>query len=96
MLAAQLLALLEDDLWLDNARAANAAAQALADAARERLLYPVEANELVLKASAAEAARLRSQGFEFYDWGLGEIRLVTSWNQEPADVDRLAAAIRTL
>ena len=96
MLAAQLLALLEDDLWLDNARAANAAAQALADAARERLLYPVEANELFLKASAAEAGRLRSQGFEFYDWGLGEIRLVTSWNQEPADVDRLAAAIRTL
>ncbi len=34
MLAAQILAMLEDDLWLDNARAANAAAQMLANAAR--------------------------------------------------------------
>ena len=32
-LAAQILAMLEDDLWLDNARAANAAAQTLAKAA---------------------------------------------------------------
>ena len=30
-LAAQILAMLEDDLWLDNARAANAAAQTLAE-----------------------------------------------------------------
>jgi threonine aldolase len=33
MLAAQILAMLEDDLWLENARAANAAAQKLAEAA---------------------------------------------------------------
>ena len=33
MLAAQILAMLENDLWLANARAANAAAQALAEAA---------------------------------------------------------------
>ena len=37
MLAAQILALLEDGLWLDNARAANAAAQTLAEAAGDRL-----------------------------------------------------------
>ena len=35
MLAAQILAMLENDLWLDNARAANAAAQTLAAAAPE-------------------------------------------------------------
>jgi threonine aldolase len=39
-LAAQLLALLDDDLWLDNARAANGAAQTLAHAAGNRLVYP--------------------------------------------------------
>src|SRR5205807_6183478 len=50
-LAAQILALLEDDLWLENARAANAAAQVLAKAARERLVYPVEANEVFLNVS---------------------------------------------
>jgi threonine aldolase len=92
-LAAQLLAMLDGDLWLDNARAANAAAQKLAAAAPRRLVYPVEANELFLKVTADEAQRLRSQGFDFYDWAPGEIRLVTSWDQKGESVDRLAAAI---
>jgi threonine aldolase len=88
--------LLEDDLWLDNARAANAAARMLAEAAPERLRYPVEANELFLTASADEAAALRRQGFDFYDWGPGEIRLVMSWDQQAEAVERLAAAIAAL
>jgi threonine aldolase len=96
MLAAQILVLLEDDLWLDNARAANAAAQALAEAAPDRLVYPVEANEIFLRASVEEAAALRSAGFDFYDWGPGVIRLVTSWDQQGEHVERLAAAIRAL
>jgi threonine aldolase len=96
MMAAQLLALLENDLWLDNARAANAAAQTLAKAAGDRLVYPVEANELFLKVSAEEAASLRSQGFDFYDWGVGEIRLVTSWDSDSVTVDKLATAIGSL
>ena len=96
MLAAQILALLKDGLWLDNARAANAAAQALAKAAPDRLVYPVEANELFLHVSSDEAAGLLAQGFDFYDWGPGEIRLVTSWDQRADDVERLAAAIAAL
>jgi threonine aldolase len=96
MLAAQILALLDNDLWLDNARAANAAAQTLAKAAGDRLIYPVEANEVFLKVSVDEAAALRSQGFDFYDWGVGEMRLVTSWDSDPATVDKLAAAIGSL
>ena len=96
MLAAQLLAMLDNGLWLANARAANAAAQSLADAAPDRLVYPVEANEIFLRVSADEAARLRGQGFDFYDWGSGEIRLVTSWDQDGEAVARLAAAIRAL
>lgn len=96
MLAAQVLAMLEDDLWLENARAANAAAQTLAQAAPKRLVYPVEANEVFLNVSPDEAARLRDQGFDFYDWGPGEIRLVTSWDQQGEDLNRLAAAIAAL
>ena len=96
VLAAQILAMLEDDLWLANARAANAAARALAEAAPERLSYAVEANEIFMKVSADEAARLRSQGFDFYDWGPGEIRFVTSWDQQGEAVEQLAAAIRAL
>jgi threonine aldolase len=95
-LAAQLLAMLDGDLWLDNARAANAAAQSLAKAAPHRLIYPVEANEIFLKVTADEAESLRAQGFDFYDWGPGEIRLVTSWDQQGEALDRLASAIAAL
>lgn len=95
-LAAQLLAFLEADLWLDNATAANAAAQIIAGAAPERLLYPVEANEIFIRLSAAEAATLRSQGFDFYDWGEGAARLVTSWHHREEDVAPLAKAIAAL
>jgi threonine aldolase len=96
MMAAQILAMLDGDLWLDNARAANAAAQKLAGAASHRLIHPVEANELFLKASDEEAARLRSKGFDFYEWGPGQIRLVTSWDSKDEDIDRLASAIAAL
>ncbi|MDQ3482711.1 MAG: beta-eliminating lyase-related protein [Pseudomonadota bacterium] len=95
-LAAQILAMLEDDLWLENARAANAAAQTLARAAPHRLVYPVQANEIFLKASSDEAAALRAAGFDFYDWAPGEIRLVTSWDQSGEPVEKLAAAIAAL
>jgi threonine aldolase len=96
MLAAQILAMLEDDLWLDNARYANAAARTLAEAAPDRLVYPVEANEVFLCVSAEEAAALRANGFDFYDWGPGEIRLVASWDQGGEPVEQLARAIRDL
>ena len=95
-LAAQLLAMLKDDVWLKNAKAANGAAQQLATASAGRLVYPVEANEVFIRMSPAEAAALRAQGFDFYDWGPGEIRLVTSWNQPENEVSALASAISAL
>jgi threonine aldolase len=96
-LAAQLLAMLEGGLWLENARAANSAAQIIADAAPERLMYPVQANEIFIRLSADEAASLRAQGFDFYDWGAfdgngGAARLVTSWHHSAEDVSPLAQA----
>ena len=95
-LAAQILAMLDDDLWLANARAANAAARTLAEAAGDRLVYPVEANELFVRMTADEAAAIRAQGFDFYDWGPSEVRLVTSWDQDMDAVSQLAAAIEAL
>lgn len=95
-LAAQILALLENDLWLENGRSANAAAQSIAAAAPDRLVYPVEANEVFLRVTSDEAATLRSAGFDFYDWGPGEIRLVASWDQTHEDVTKLASAIQGL
>ena len=63
---------------------------------RERLVLPVEANELLVRMTADEATAIRAQGFDFYDWAPGEVRLVTSWDQDMAAVERLAAAIRAL
>lgn len=95
-LAAQILAMLQDGLWLENARAANAGAATLGQAAGARLVYPVEANEVFVRMNGEEAARLRAQGFDFYDWAPGEIRLVTSWDQPRQEVSALAAAIAAL
>ena len=95
-LAAQILALLDGDLWLANARHANAAAQELAAAAGARLLHPVEANELFVTCTAAERDVLRSQGFSFYDWGNDAARLVTAWNSDSGHVAALARAIAAL
>ena len=96
-LAAQLLVMLDNDLWLANARAANDAAQTLAKACGAgRLLYPVEANELFVRMTPAEATTIRRQGFDFYDWAPGEVRLVTSWDQDMGAVAKLAAAIEAL
>jgi threonine aldolase len=95
-LAAQIHALLDEDRWLNNARAANTGAAALRRAAGGRLLHPVEANEVFLAMSPAEAAQLRSQGFDFYDWADGEVRFVVSWDQPQAEIDALASALAAL
>jgi threonine aldolase len=95
-LAAQILALLENDLWLETARASNAGAALLAKAAGDRLVHPVEANEVFLRVTAEEAARLRALGFDFYDWGPGEARLVVSWDQRDDAIRPLADAIAAL
>lgn len=95
-LAAQVLSMLDDDLWLDNARAANASAATIAAAAGARLVHPVEANEVFLRATPDEAAALRAQGFDFYDWAAGEIRLVTAWDSPAEQVALLAQAITQL
>jgi threonine aldolase len=95
-LAAQIHAMLDDDLWIANGRAANARAATIGAAAGDRLVHPVEANEVFLRATPAEAAMLRAQGFDFYDWAAGEIRLVTAWDSDAGHVAQLAEAIRTL
>jgi threonine aldolase len=94
--AAQLLAMMKDDVWLRNARAANHGARQLAAAAAGRLLYPVEANEVFVQLYPGEADRLRALGFGFYDWGAagsGEARFVVSWDTPEADIAALAKAL---
>lgn len=95
-LAAQLIAMLDNDLWLDNARAANAAAAEIATSCGERLMHPVEANELFVRCTADEREALRAQGFGFYDWTEDSARFVTAWNSDPDAAAALARAISAL
>ncbi len=95
-LAAQLLAMLEGDLWLENAHAANAAAQAIVEGASERLLHPVEANEVFIRLSAQERETLRGVGYQFYDWGADAARLVASWDSDLGEARALGQRIADL
>jgi threonine aldolase len=104
-LSAQLLAYLENGLWLKNAAHANAMAarlaQGLTAVAAARLLHPVNANEVFIELPEATVASLEHQGFHFYRWPLQigasgvTIRLVTSYATPSADVDELIAAAKS-
>lgn len=95
-LAAQLLAMLEGKLWLENALAANEAAAIISHGAADRLLEPVEGNQLFVHISAVERAQLREQGFAFYDNGPDGARFVTAWDSKREDCQALAEAIAAL
>ena len=95
-LAAQIIAMLEGDVWLDNARAANAAAAIIAGGAMDRLVHPQRINELFVRADAAERQALRDAGFAFYDWDERTIRLVTHWATDHGHAHALAKAIAAL
>jgi len=95
-LAAQILALLDGKLWLENAGAANEAAAIISRGAAGRLLEPAETNQLFLRLTSAERAALRGQGFAFYDHGDDGARFVTAWDSKPEDCQALAEAIAAL
>lgn len=102
-ISAQLEAYLENDLWLNNARHANAMAARLAEGLAAlpgvALAYPVQANEIFAHLPEAMITGLLERGFMFYRWGPEEnreIRLVTAFNSPESDVDAFLAAARVL
>ena len=106
-LSAQLVAYLEDDVWLENARQANAMAARLARGLAEvpgaRLLQAVDGNEIFAALPEALIARLETAGFHFYRWpllavedGAAAVRLVTSYASTVADVEDFLGETRKL
>jgi threonine aldolase len=101
-LSAQLEACIEDGRWLKWAEHANRMAARLSHGLRllpaVRLLYPVDANELFLSLPEHMIAGLIADGFVFYRWndveGGAVVRLVTAWNTDQSDVDRLIERAR--
>lgn len=99
-LAAQIVAMLEQDRWLCWAAHANAMAAALAQGLAARgvaLAHPVQANILFPHWPAGTSARLRAAGAMFYDMpapaGMEGARLVTHWATTESDVARLLSLI---
>jgi threonine aldolase len=101
-LSVQLIAYLQDGLWLRNARHANAMAARLAATLETlpglRLAQPVQANELFVAMPDRVIDALLAEGFEFYRWPVSAgvsgpvIRLVTSFCTATADVDAFVTA----
>ena len=73
LLGAQMVGYLENDHWIDNARHANAMAEALtqglASMAGVRLPWPTEANEVFVVVPQAAAARLAKDNIRAAPWG---------------------------
>jgi threonine aldolase len=99
-LSAQLDAYLTDDLWLRNARHANAMARrlgaGLAEVPGASLRNPVEANEVFAELPDAMIEGLQAVGFQFHRWEGTCIRLVTAFNTPAADVDAFIDAAHRL
>lgn len=99
-LSAQLDAYLTDDLWLRLARHANAMADRLAAGLTAvpgaSLRDPVEANEIFIDLPEPVIAGLEQRGYAFYRWDGTVIRLVTAWNTDAGDIDRMIADAREL
>jgi threonine aldolase len=100
-LSAQLEAYLEGDLWLANARHANAMAKRLAEGLARlpgaTLELEVEANEIFVRLPEAAIVGLERDGFRFYRWdGAQLLRLVTAWNTQAQAVDAFLAAAKRL
>jgi threonine aldolase len=98
-ISAQLLCLLDGDLWRETAGHANEMARRLGAAVAAvpgvELAYPVDANA-VFAALPQSAIETLHERYHFYVWDddAGVVRLMCSWQTTPADVDALAAAVR--
>ncbi|MBZ5759097.1 MULTISPECIES: threonine aldolase family protein [Rhizobium] len=108
-IAAQFEAYLQDDLWLDLARHANAMADrmraGIEHTDRAKLAWSTTSNEIfaIVKKTAIDNAR--DKGAQFYDWPIsdsakhlvgpdeGLIRLVTSFATSDADVADFLACL---
>ncbi len=107
-LAAQMLAYLENDLWLELARHANAMAKRLSEGIVKeggRLLHPTDANAVFASLPRGIHRRARSAGACYYLWpfdqsldGTPEVplaaRLVCSWSTTIDEVDNFLSHLR--
>lgn len=97
-LSVQLLAMLENGLWLRLAREANARARELADGLGKlpgaKVVWPVQANEVFVQLPAAAAEAMRQRGALFHTWSEADslYRFVCAFDKTSADTTALVEA----
>jgi threonine aldolase len=111
-LAAQMLAYLEGDLWLENARKANGLAKRLSEGLKSsnriRIPIPTEASEVFAVMPKAMHEKTLAAGANYFDWmpdtlgpnGVSDdeifVRFVLSYATPPEDVERFIGLIKDL
>lgn len=100
-LGAQFLALLEDDLWRQNASHANAMATRLADGLDGipgvEITYPVEADAVFARLDRRHIEELQKEWmFLVWDETTSAVRWMTSFSTQESDVDDFLASIKSV
>lgn len=100
-ISAPWLGLLDNDIWLRNARHANAMAsllhQRLLDIAGVKVLFEPQANAVFAELPDHAAKAMRARGWKFYQFiGAGGCRLMCAWDTQQETVERFAAELRSL
>ena len=99
--SAQLDAYISNDVWLKNAKHANAMGKKLSEGLNRhteiKLTYPTDANEIFVKIPKKIINHLNSQGYSIKDdeWEGKAVRLVTAWNTDPKDIESFLNIIKS-
>ena len=98
--SAQLDAYISNEVWLKNAKHANAMgkklSQGLLKHANIELAYPTDANEVFVKIPKNIIDQFNSYGYKINDdeWEDKAVRLVAAWNTNPNDVESFLNIIK--
>ena len=99
-ISAPWLGLLEDDVWLRNARHANSMTaklyEQLTDIPNIRVLQPPQANAIFVDFPTAVAEALHDRGWKFYDFIGAGSRLMCSWETSTETIAEFIADLRSV
>lgn len=101
--AAQMIALLDGDLWLKNATHANKMAKLLENHLQRsfpelNILYPVEANALFVQLPSLTVMKKIQKKSFFWIWDEEQViaRWMTSWDTEPAFIESFLKELKNI
>ena len=98
-ISAQLEAYVSNDVWLRNARNANAMAKLLSEGLASfpdiKLAYPTQSNEVFVHLPSSTINLLNAKGYNVSEDELDgkSVRFVTAWNTVSDDIDKLISTI---